>query len=169
MSPSREGFHQQRETLARCFRTQGAEGLDSAPHYQPPSRLTDKQQTRLIRTLLRGAQASGYASLESDPAVRRELSRGLCGHALAQVRLERAEAPAACPRAGRRCDSALAAAGVVADKKGEPSKKLTLCFSTKLGACCNRCAVAPGLRVPNACAIRLGPVRPLQRAGRTEP
>jgi transposase len=45
-----------------AFQTQGEEGLNSAPHYQPPSRLTDKQQQRLIRTLLRGARASGYAN-----------------------------------------------------------------------------------------------------------
>jgi transposase len=43
-----------------AYEAQGAEGLDSAPHYRPPSRLTDKQQQRLIRTLLRGARASGY-------------------------------------------------------------------------------------------------------------
>ena len=45
-----------------AFAAEGAEGLDSAPHYQPPSRLTNKQQQRLIRTLLRGARTSGYAN-----------------------------------------------------------------------------------------------------------
>lgn len=43
-----------------AFAEQGAEGLNSAPPPKHPSRLTDKQQQRLIRTLLRGAQASGY-------------------------------------------------------------------------------------------------------------
>jgi transposase len=43
-----------------AFEAQGAEGLNPAPHYQPPSRLTEKQQQRLIRTLLRGPRASGY-------------------------------------------------------------------------------------------------------------
>jgi transposase len=45
-----------------AFEAQGEEGLDSAPHYQPPARLTEKQQQRLIRTLLKGARASGYAN-----------------------------------------------------------------------------------------------------------
>jgi transposase len=45
-----------------AFEAEGDEGLNSAPHYQPPSRLTDKQQQRLIRTLLKGARASGYAN-----------------------------------------------------------------------------------------------------------
>ena len=44
------------------FEAEGAEGLNSAPHYQPPSRLTEKQQQRLIRTLLHGAWASGYTN-----------------------------------------------------------------------------------------------------------
>ena len=45
-----------------AFEAEGAEGLNSAPHYQPPSRLTEKQQQRLIRTLLHGARASGYTN-----------------------------------------------------------------------------------------------------------
>jgi transposase len=43
-----------------AFAAHGSEGLNSAPPPKHPSRLTDKQQQRLIRTLLRGARASGY-------------------------------------------------------------------------------------------------------------
>lgn len=45
-----------------AFAAQGPEGLNSAPPRKRPSRLTDKQQQQLIRTLLRGARASGYAN-----------------------------------------------------------------------------------------------------------
>ena len=45
-----------------AFDAQGAEGLNSAPPREHPSRLTDKQQQRLIHTLLRGARANGYAN-----------------------------------------------------------------------------------------------------------
>jgi transposase len=43
-----------------AFAAQGQEGLNSTPPPKRPSRLTEKQQQRLIRTLLRGARASGY-------------------------------------------------------------------------------------------------------------
>jgi len=43
-----------------AFEAAGAEGLNSTPPPVHPSRLTDKQQQRLIRTLLGGARKSGY-------------------------------------------------------------------------------------------------------------
>jgi transposase len=43
-----------------AFAADGKEGLNSAPPRVHPSRLTDKQKQRLIRTLLRGARANGY-------------------------------------------------------------------------------------------------------------
>jgi transposase len=45
-----------------AFAARGAEGLNSAPPVEHPSRLTDQQKQRLIRALLRGARASGYAN-----------------------------------------------------------------------------------------------------------
>jgi transposase len=62
-----------------AFEAQGMEGLNSAPPYRPPSRLTEKQQQRLIRTLLRGARASGYPNdLWTCPRVL-EVIQGLFG------------------------------------------------------------------------------------------
>ena len=43
-----------------AFAANGKEGLNSAPPREHPSRLTEKQKQRLIRTLLRGARANGY-------------------------------------------------------------------------------------------------------------
>lgn len=43
-----------------AFAAEGEEGLSSAPPREHPSRLTDKQKQRLVRTLLRGARANGY-------------------------------------------------------------------------------------------------------------
>jgi len=45
-----------------AFAQAGAEGLNSAPPPQRPSRLTDKQKQRLTKTLLTGARASGYSN-----------------------------------------------------------------------------------------------------------
>ena len=87
-----------------AYGSPGEEGLNSAPHYQPPARLTEKQQQRLIRDAaeagsgqrLRQRTLDLSASAGSDPkAVRRDLPRRLRRHAAAQVGLERAEARAA--------------------------------------------------------------------------
>ncbi len=77
-----------------------------------------------------GLDLPAGAGLDSA-TVRRGVSRGLCGYAASQARLESAEAGAACPRTQRTGHRPLAPREMAAAKKRASNGKLAWFFSTK--------------------------------------